>query len=219
MVSPSWGVYWSLPRLCGKPTKNGIAEGGFMYHVRTVAVFCGASEGRADGYRRLAERVGEVLAEEGLELIYGGGDVGLMGAVARGALRKGGRVTGVLPRFMEGWVERMEGVTYVVVGGMAERKVFMEEKADGFVVLPGGIGTMDEFFEVYTLLQLEQHAKPVMLLNFQGFYDPLLSLIERMVEEGFLKASFRDLLCVSERPEDIHAVFSAWNPPRMRGTG
>jgi hypothetical protein len=148
--------------------------------------------------------VGRVLANRGSELIYGGGHVGLMGALADAALEVGGRVTGVMPRQLIDREIGHKGLTEMrIVGSMHERKAMMADLAEAFIALPGGHGTLDEFCEILTWAQLGIHAKPCGILNVNGYYDPLLAMFDRAVEEGFLKAVHRDMVAVASDPERL----------------
>lgn len=144
------------------------------------------------------------MAGQGLALVYGGGHVGLMGIIADAVLEAGGEVTGVIPRaLMDSEVGHDRLTRLLVVKDMHERKALMAEHADGFIALPGGIGTLEELFEVMTWLQLGYHAKPVGLLNVKGFYDPLLAFLDRQAEAGFLRNEHRDLLMSSDDPASL----------------
>jgi uncharacterized protein (TIGR00730 family) len=166
-------------------------------NFRRLCVFCGSSKGARENYIHAAQRLGRELAARGIELVYGGGNVGLMGVVADAVLAAGGRVTGVIP---EQLMARELGHTGIqdlrVVKTMHERKSLMAELSDGFIALPGGIGTYEEFFEVLTWAQLGIHAKPCALLNVDGFYDPVLRLLDHAVEERFVRAAHRELIVV-----------------------
>ena len=169
--------------------------------MRSVCVFCGASSGHDPAYALAARRFGEVLAQRGIELVWGAGNVGLMGVVADAVLSHGGRAVGVIPDFM---VERELAHTaaseILIVDSMHARKAAMAERADAFVALPGGFGTLDELFEILTWAQLHIHSKPIGLLNVQGFFDPLLAMVRHMSREGFITARHLALL-----HEDVHA--------------
>ncbi len=157
-----------------------------------IAVFCGASLGRDPIYAETAERVGRAIVERGYGVVYGGGHVGLMGIVADAAMKAGGEVIGVIPRFMEKAEEAHRGVTeLILVDSMHERKLRMHQLSDAVIALPGGFGTLDELFELLTWRQLGLHAQPLGLLNVKGFFDPLLAQQERMEREGFLHGSTR----------------------------
>ena len=161
-----------------------------------VCVFCGSSNGRVR-HVEVANRVGRTLAERGIEVVYGGGRVGTMGALADGALAAGGSVIGVIPRSLVDWEVAHGNLTELhVVESMHERKALMAELADAFVTLPGGAGTLEELFEVWTWAQLGLHAKPVALLDVDGYFTHLIRMVDHMVEEGFLKPPYRDMLLV-----------------------
>jgi uncharacterized protein (TIGR00730 family) len=168
-----------------------------MPEPRSVCVYCGSRNGTDPIHPRAAFAFGELLARRHIDLVYGGGRVGIMGAVADGALAQGGRVVGVIPR---GLVDRelahREATELVVVDSMHERKAEMERRADAFVALPGGSGTLDELFEVWTWRQLGLHGKPVALLDVAGYWQPLVACLDHMVREGFLDATEREGLLV-----------------------
>ena len=172
--------------------------------MRRVCVFCGASSGRLPAYADAARAVGSALARRGVGLVYGGGRVGLMGAVADAALAAGGEVVGVIPQEL---VERElahSGVTDLrVVGSLHERKALMAELADGFVALPGGFGTLDELLEQLTWSQLGLHAKPVGLLDVEGYWRPLIELARHATEEGFVRESDLAAIAVATEPEAL----------------
>lgn len=169
--------------------------------MRSVCVFCGASSGHDPAYALAARRFGEMLARHDIELVWGAGNVGLMGVLADAVLSHGGRAVGVIPDFM---VERELAHTaaseILIVDSMHARKAAMAERADAFVALPGGFGTLDELFEILTWAQLHIHSKPIGLLNVQGFFDPLLAMVRHMSREGFITARHLALL-----HEDVHA--------------
>ena len=163
-----------------------------------VCVFCGSSPGERAVYSAAARELGAVLAARGIGLVYGGGHVGLMGEVAQAALEAGGEVIGVIP---EALVEREVAMPEIsrlhVVGTMHERKAMMGDLSDAFAALPGGLGTLEELFEVWTWAQLGLHAKPLGLLNVEGFYDPLLAHLDRALVDGFVRSEYLDLLHVA----------------------
>ena len=169
--------------------------------MRSICVFCGAAAGQDTAYADAAADFGRLLAGEGIELVWGGGNVGLMGVLADAVLSHGGRAVGVIPDFM---VERELAHTaaseILIVDSMHARKAAMAERADAFVALPGGFGTLDELFEILTWAQLHIHSKPIGLLNVQGFFDPLLAMVRHMSREGFITARHLALL-----HEDVHA--------------
>lgn len=187
-----------------------------MNEIKSVAVFCGSAMGKAVAYEAAAKDLGATLARRGIRLVYGGAKVGLMGAVADAALASGGEVVGVLPYFLSGKEIAHAGLSeLVLVDTMHERKLRMAELSDASLSLPGGFGTMEEFFEVLTWGQLGLHAKPVGLLNVNGFYEPLVALFEQMVQEGFLKPENRSLVLMGESPEDILQQFENYQAPQV----
>jgi uncharacterized protein (TIGR00730 family) len=181
--------------------------------LRSVCVFCGSAFGRHPEYRASAELLGRLLASQGLRLVYGGGNVGLMGAVADACLSAGGAVTGVIPQALVDREVAHRGLTELhIVRTMHERKAMMADQSDAFVVLPGGLGTFEEFFEVLTWSQLGLHQKPCGFLNVRGYYDRLLALMNHAVEEGFLRESHRHLLLWGDDPEKLLIALDEWRP-------
>jgi uncharacterized protein (TIGR00730 family) len=172
--------------------------------MRRVCVFCGSAVGVRPEYALAAQQFAGALASRGLGLVYGGGHVGLMGIVADAALAAGCEVIGVIPAALQ---EREIGhprlTTMHVVGTMHERKAKMAALADAFVALPGGLGTLDETFEIWTWALLGIHQKPFALLNVVGYWQPLLAMVDRMVAEGFVRAEHRQMLCVSDDPSEL----------------
>ena len=163
--------------------------------MRQVAVFCGSSTGAHPVYAESAHALGAALAQRGVGVVYGGAHVGLMGIVADAALAHGGHVTGVIPASMVDRELAHRGLPDLrIVETMHQRKALMASLADAFVVLPGGMGTLDEMCEIFTWAQLGLHAKPCALLNVRGYWDPFLTLLDRAVEEGFLRAPWRSLV-------------------------
>ena len=171
--------------------------------LRQVCAFCGSSSGTQPEYGQAVRNLGTVLVSNGLTLIYGGGSVGLMGELARSVLAGGGEVIGVIPRHIHEMVEALQLTRLHVVENMHERKTLMYDLSDAFIVLPGGIGTIEEFFEVFTWYQLGIHLKPIGLLNMEGYFDELLVFLEKVVAEGFLKPAHRDVLVVEQCPESL----------------
>ena len=164
-------------------------------HIQRLCVYCGSAAGHDPVYAKAARELGLAIAQRGMSLVYGGGHVGLMGIVADAALAAGAKVTGVIPTaLMDSEVGHTQLTELRVVKDMHERKALMAELADGFVALPGGIGTLEELFEVMTWLQLGYHRKPVGLLNTQGFYDDLLRMLNKQRDTGFLKPAHHALL-------------------------
>lgn len=172
--------------------------------MKRLTVFCGSSFGTDEIYEKQAYRLGQILANRKIGLVYGGASVGLMGAVANGCLSNRGEVTGVLPRFIKDKGIAHKNLTeLILVDTMHERKTKMDELSDGVIALPGGFGTLEEFFEVLTWGQLGLHRKPVGILNINGFYDPLKDLTKKMVEKGFLKEANRKMLLISDDIENL----------------
>ena len=182
--------------------------------MRSLCVFCGSSSGVDPRYAEAAAAFGRLLASEDIELVWGGGNVGLMGVLADSVLASGGRTFGVIPSFMaERELAHARTTEMVVVASMHERKAAMAERADGFVALPGGYGTLDELFEILTWAQLQIHKKPVGVLNVGGFFDPLLAMVRHMVECGFIKAPHLELLEVAQQPKHLLAALRAHAAP------
>lgn len=182
-----------------------------------VGVYTGASAGRSPRFVAAATAFGRGLAEAGVEIVYGGGRVGLMGAVADAALAAGGAVTGVMPRSLVEAEIAHTGVTeLVVVESLHERKAAMAERSDAFIALPGGAGTLDELFEAWTWQQLGVHRKPVGLLEVDGFWAPLLAALDHMVAEGFIRAA--DRLLVAADAEEFLAAVRSFIPPEAKWT-
>jgi uncharacterized protein (TIGR00730 family) len=172
--------------------------------MQSLCVFCGSSSGNQPDYVQLARHAGASLARRGLTLVYGGGRVGLMGALADAALEAGGRVVGVIPQMLLDKEVGHAGLTQLhVVNTMTERKLLMGELSDAFLALPGGIGTMDELFEVWTWTQLDLHRKPCALLNYNGYYDALLAFLDHAVEQGFLRPRHRAALLTDAELEKL----------------
>lgn len=179
-----------------------------------IAIYCGSNGGNDASYRIAAAEMAAFLAREGIGLVYGGGNVGLMGVIADAALEAGGEVIGVIPQSLMDKELGHGGVTTLhVVKSMHERKQLMVDLSDGFIALPGGFGTLDELFETLTWLQLGFHEKPVGLLNVDGFFSGLLAFLDHMTSQGFLKQAHRDCVLVADKPEDLLAQMRAFRPP------
>ncbi len=184
--------------------------------MKRIAVFCGASAGSNPVFMEVAARVGRVLAQRQIELVYGGASIGLMGAVADGALAAGGKAIGVLPGFFTKREVAHESLTQmIVVNTMHERKMTMHDLSDGIIALPGGFGTMEELFEILTWGQLGLHQMPIGLLNVNGFYDALIQMIQTMVDNGFLLEINRQMLLVSDDIEDLLEQMHRYQAPEM----
>ncbi len=182
--------------------------------MNRIVVYCGSSAGHDPIYMEQATRLGAALAQRGLTLVYGGAKVGLMGAVADGALNAGGKAIGVLPHFLQQKELAHNGLTeLILVDTMHERKTKMNELCDGAIALPGGFGTMEELFEMLTWGQLGLHKKPIGLLNVNGFYDALTALSQNMFEKGFLSAENRDMLLCSNDIGDLLLQMEQYQPP------
>ncbi|WP_428311910.1 TIGR00730 family Rossman fold protein [Hydrocarboniphaga sp.] len=185
-----------------------------MATLRRLCVFCGSSIGRDPAFAEAARALGRAIADEGVALVYGGASVGLMGAVADAALAAGGEVIGVLPRSLFARELAHRGLSELrVVGSMHERKALMAELSDGFIAMPGGIGTFEELFEIWTWAQLGDHAKPCSLLNVNGFYDGLIAFLDQVVDQQLLKPRIRDMLLVERDPAALLARLAAYQAP------
>lgn len=179
-----------------------ISEAGMG--IRSVAIFCGSQAGRSERYAEAARAFGRALASRELDLVFGGGSVGLMGVLASEVMARGGRAIGVIPRFLQERELGHDGLTeLVVVGSMHERKATMAARADAFVALPGGLGTLEELFEAWTWILLGVHGKPCGLLDVDGYFAPLLGFLDRAVVEGFVAQSHRELLAVSRSADEL----------------
>ena len=182
--------------------------------MRRICVFCGSSPGARPEYLQAAKQLGYTLASKDIGLVYGGARVGMMGKIAESVLEKGGEVTGVIPK---GLVEKEVAFTELadlrVVDSMHERKALMAELSDGFIALPGGLGTIEEFFEVLTWAQLGIHPKPCGLLNVKQYYDRLLDFLDHTVNENFVEPEHRSMILVDENPEILLQKFETYHPP------
>ncbi len=184
--------------------------------IKALGVYCGSSPGLLPEYKEAATGFGALLAREKISVVYGGGNVGLMGAVADGALKAGGKVIGVIPHAMVAKELAHRGVTeFYPVDTMHQRKQMMADLADGFVALPGGIGTMEEIFEMLTWNQLHIHGKPCAFLNVAGYYDALVHFLQHMVQQRFLKAAQLDAVIVDADPLSLLKKIRAYAPVKM----
>lgn len=176
--------------------------------LKNVCVYCGSGSGLNPAYAKAARDFGRILAEAGIGLVYGGGSLGLMGEVSRSMMKNGGKVTGIIPAFLSEREQMMlDAEELVIVDNMHQRKHLMFMKSEAFVALPGGLGTLEEFVEQLTWAQLEQHQKPVVLANIEGFWDPLLSLFSRMKQENFIRSGLElRLELVSDVEEILPAI-------------
>lgn len=187
-----------------------------MTVIRRLAVFCGSNPGARAEYAEGARSLGRLLAARKIGVVYGGSSVGLMQALAETMVEENGEIIGVIPKML---VEREVANTALddlrIVGSMHERKAMMAELADGFVALPGGIGTLEEFFEIWTWAQLGVHEKPCGLLNLAGYYDPLLTFLDGAVGERFVRQIHRDMVIVESDPKALLDRFASYDPPRV----
>ncbi len=182
--------------------------------LKRICVFCGSHFGASPAYRVAAIELGELMVERGLGLVYGGGDVGLMGVVADTVMAAGGEVIGIIPRSLCDREVAHHGITDLqVTDSMHERKRLMYAQAEAVVALPGGIGTLDELFESMTWNQLGIHLKPAGLLNVGGYFDPLVAMLDRATEQGFLGRSYRDFLLVESSASAMLDALAAYQPP------
>jgi uncharacterized protein (TIGR00730 family) len=178
--------------------------------IRNICVYCGSAAGTDPLYDDAARKLGRILAEAGIGLVYGGGGKGLMGIIANSVLEHGGTVTGIIPSFLTARDELLEKAqTHVIVPDMHSRKRIMFERADAFVALPGGVGTLEELVEQLTWVQLGRHTKPVVIADIAGFWRPLRALFEHMREQGFIRPAFEVRYLVAEQVEDVLPMIDA----------
>jgi uncharacterized protein (TIGR00730 family) len=183
--------------------------------LSSVCVFCGSNAGGDPAYMEAAKTTGRTLAERGLRLVYGGAHVGMMGALADAAMAAGGDVTGVIPRQIVDLEVGHDGVRDLrVVGSMHERKALMADLADAFIALPGGIGTLEELFEVFTWAHLGLHRKPLGLLDVNDYYAPLQAMLDHAVDQRFLRPGTRAMLVRDDSLDGLLDRFDAWEPPQ-----
>ncbi len=184
--------------------------------MNSVCVYCGSNFGSDPIYTEAAEAMGRTLAERDLRLVYGGGQVGLMGVVADACIDAGGQVLGVIPDFLDHKEIAHPRVQDMrIVSSMHERKLMMADNADAFIAMPGGLGTMEELFEVWTWSQLGRHKKPVGLLNMKGYWDKLTAFLDHMRDEGFVEGRHRDMLLSAETPEAVLEALESYEFPGM----
>ncbi|KZM49257.1 TIGR00730 family Rossman fold protein [Labrenzia sp. OB1] len=182
--------------------------------MKSLCVFCGSSHGASEAYGQAAAATGRVIAERGYRLVYGGAKVGLMGTVADATLAAGGEVIGVLPEALQEKEIGHQGLSELhLVGSMHERKALMADLSDGFIALPGGVGTLEEIFEVWTWGQLGYHQKPCGFLNIEGYYDHLIAFLDHQTREGFTKKVMRDMAMFAGTPEGLVEQFNSYTPP------
>ncbi|SUX48125.1 LOG family protein [Chryseobacterium indoltheticum] len=184
--------------------------------MKSITVFCGSSFGSDEIYKEQAILLGQTLAKQNIQLIYGGANVGLMGAVADGVLLEGGKAIGVLPHFLQSKeIAHQELTELILVETMHERKTKMNDLCDGVIVLPGGYGTLEEFFEMITWAQLGLHKKPIAILNINDFYDDLIKLVQNMVDKGFLKQINQEMLLVSDSIDELLEKMKNYRAPSV----
>ena len=182
--------------------------------MKSICVFCGSSYGALEAYADIARETGRAIAEQGYTLVYGGAKVGLMGTVADAALEAGGKVIGVLPRSLQDKEIGHEGLSELhLVDSMHERKAMMADLSDAFIALPGGVGTLEEIFEVWTWGQLGYHKKPCGFLNAEGYYDHLIAFLDHQTDQGFTKQVMRDMAQIASSPLDMIRQFENYTPP------
>ncbi|KRG15337.1 hypothetical protein ACA30_06850 [Virgibacillus soli] len=182
-------------------------------NIKNIAVFCGSSAGKNKIYLENAKKLGEELASSGRTLVYGGAQVGCMGALANSALNNGGNVIGIIPKKLQDVEIAHQNLTELyVVETMHERKAKMADLANGFIALPGGAGTLEEWFEVFTWAQLGYHQKPCGLLNVNGFFEPLISMLDYTIEEGFMNAMYKDLIIIDSDPNSLLDKMEYYSP-------
>lgn len=181
--------------------------------LKSICVFCGSKVGNETSYQREAEKLGYLMAENNIGLIYGGGSIGLMGTIADAVLEKNGNVIGVIPKFLADMeIAHNSADQMLIVSSMHERKQKMEELSDGVIAMPGGFGTLEELAEILTWAQLGLVQKPIGILNTKGYYDPLVKLLDEMVDKGFLSKQNHSLLIVSNDPEDLLEMMLKYKP-------
>jgi len=182
--------------------------------MKAIAVFCGSSTGNNENYKKQAILLGQMMSKKNIDLVYGGAKVGLMGAIAEAVLNEGGKVIGVLPRFLQSKEIAHDQLTQLIlVENMHERKTRMHEMSDGVIALPGGFGTIEELFEMLTWSQLGLHQKPIGILNIDGFYDALISLLDHMVEKGLLKQKNLEMLLVDDNIDSLLSQMEQYVAP------
>ena len=184
--------------------------------MKRICVYCGSSDGRIPGYKDAAKALGQAMLDRGIGLVYGGAQIGIMGEIADTVIGGGGEVVGVMPRSLADREIYHTGLTRLkIVDSMHERKAMMADLSDGFIALPGGLGTIEEIFEVLTWAQLGFHRKPCALLNALGYYDRLSAFLNHSVTEGFVNTASRSMLITESAPEKLLDRFEAYQPPRV----
>lgn len=187
-----------------------------MKHIRSICVFCASSNAVDEVYLDAATDLGRCMGQAEINLVYGGASIGLMGSVARGVHEKGGKVTGVLPKFFKKKeIEYGEADELIVTRDMRERKAIMDERSDAFFVLPGGVGTLEEAMEVFSLIQLKQTLKPLVFINTEGFYDGIVHHFEKLVELKFAKEETLKMYAMVESPKEAMEFIENFRPPKV----
>ena len=186
-----------------------------MYKVKSICVQCGSSAGNVESYKEQAYRMGELLASESIRLIYGGSNIGLMGAVARGCLENGGEVVAIIPEKIKNMVAMLDVSELIVVQTMHERKAKMNELADAFIAMPGGFGTLEEVFEVLTWNQLHYISKPVALYNIENYYNTLIAFLKVSVDSGFIRQEHLEMLLCENNPAEILRKIAEYKPVQI----
>lgn len=186
--------------------------------MKQLCIFCGANTGNKPEFSQLAAQTGRDLVHRGYGLVYGAGNVGLMGIIADAVLQAGGNAVGIIPGFLKDHEVAHHGLTELIITtSMHERKAIMAQRSDAFMALPGGFGTLDELFEILTWKQLQLHSKPVVLLNSGGFFEPLVQFIDHLVASGFLKPSNRELIFVTDQLETAFNYLEEYIPTVAEG--
>jgi len=179
--------------------------------LKSVCVYCGSSPGNHAEYADVARTLGRQMAEDGIDLVFGGGDVGVMGTIANAVVDHGGRVTGIIPEFLRAVEMPSERINELIVTeSMHERKALMYERSDAFCALPGGIGTLEEIVEMISWAQLNQHRKPIVLVNLRSFWDPFTDLLDHMIDQGFARADIRRVWRVVDTVQDVLPTIRDW---------
>jgi uncharacterized protein (TIGR00730 family) len=180
--------------------------------IKSVTVFCGSKSGNQTGFTNQATLLGKALGENEIQLVYGGGGKGIMGAIANAVLANNGMVIGIIPKLLLEWEAQHQGLTELIVTDtMHDRKKILYDKADVAIILPGGMGTMDELFEMLTWNNLNIHQKKVIILNWEGFYTPLISLMDHMHTEGFMYEDWRTRITVVKDANEVMETINAWS--------
>jgi uncharacterized protein (TIGR00730 family) len=180
--------------------------------IQSVTVFCGSKSGNQIGFTNQAIELGNALGEKGIQLVYGGGGKGIMGAIADAVLAKNGKVIGIIPKLLLEWEAQHEGLTEMIVTEtMHDRKKILYDKADVAIILPGGIGTMDELFEMLTWNNLNIHQKKVIVLNWEGYYSPLIDMMDHMHTQGFMYDDWRIRITVAKDAQAVMQTINAWS--------